>query len=367
MTLLANWAGLRELLCIRLDNMGDVLMTTPAIRALKSSMPGVRITLMASRSGAQLAPLLSDVDDVMSYDAPWVKNDPTEYGEPAIIEILRERDFDAAVIFTVYTQSALPAALMCHLAGITQVLAHCRENPYRLINPWVRDDEPSRGTRHEVQRQLDLVASIGARTSDQHLSLTLRTRDRHAMHSVLRKHGLNPPGAYVVAHCGASAASRRYSPIKFAQAFSLMRDTNRPILLTGSAQERELGAQVIAAARTSTPLLNLAGELTLGELACLIDESDLLISNNTGPVHIAAAVQTPVVDLYALTNPQHGPWQVPHRILSHDVACKYCYRSICPLGTNACLEGVEPEEVAWAADRLLQLAGHPLPQPVAAA
>jgi lipopolysaccharide heptosyltransferase II len=364
---LADWAGLRELLCIRLDNMGDVLMTTPAIRALKSSMPGARITLMASRSGAQLAPFLPDIDEVISYDAPWVKNDATGYGEPAMIDTLRERNFDAAVIFTVYTQSALPAALICHLAGITRVLAHCRENPYRLIDPWVRDDEPSEGIRHEVQRQLDLVASIGAQTSDQHLSFALRTRDRHAMHAVLRKHGLKLPLAYVVAHCGASAPSRRYSPAKFAQAFSLMRDTSRPILLTGNAQERELTAQIIAATRTRAPVLNLAGELTLGELACVIDESDLLISNNTGPVHIAAAVRTPVVDVYALTNPQHGPWQVPHRTLSHDVACKYCYRSICPLGTNACLEGVDPHEVASAADKLLQLASHPVSRPVAAA
>src|SRR5690606_20486470 len=91
--------------------------------------------------------------------------DSTGYeADRAVIETLRKRDFDAAVIFTVYSQSALPAALMCHLAGIPRVLAHARENPYRLLNPWVRETEPSPQVRHEVQRQLDLVAAVGAST-----------------------------------------------------------------------------------------------------------------------------------------------------------------------------------------------------------
>ena len=77
--------------------------------------------------------------------------------------------------------------------------------------------------------------------------------------------------------------------------------------------------------------------------------SRLLISNNTGPVHIAAAVGTPVVDLYALTNPQHTPWRVPNRVLFNDVPCKYCYRSICPMGHHACLRGVDADTVIDAA------------------
>ena len=67
-------------------------------------------------------------------------------------------------------------------------------------------------------------------------------------------------------------------------------------------------------------------------------QAPLLVSNNTGAVHIAAAVGTPVVDLYALTNPQHTPWLVPHRVLSRDVPCRNCYKSVCPQGTNACLD-----------------------------
>jgi ADP-heptose:LPS heptosyltransferase len=86
----------------------------------------------------------------------------------------------------------------------------------------------------------------------------------------------------------------------------------------------------------------------------VIQQAPLLIANNTGPVHIAAAVGTPVVDLYALTNPQHTPWQVPSRVLSHDVECKFCYRSVCPQGHHHCLDLVEPQAVVQASLELLE-------------
>src|SRR5690606_4415672 len=155
-----EWASARNLLCIRLDNMGDVLMTTPAMKALRESAPGRRLTLLASASGTALAPHLDCVDDAIRYDAPWVKQapGPEGYTDLATVGTLSARRFDAAVIFTVYSQSALPAAFLCRLAGIPRVLAHCRENPYALVTDWVRESEPDDQVRHETQRQLDLVA-----------------------------------------------------------------------------------------------------------------------------------------------------------------------------------------------------------------
>jgi lipopolysaccharide heptosyltransferase II len=356
-----DWTDVRHVLCIRLDNMGDVLMTTPAMRALRASGKGRTLTLMASRCGAALAPFLSDVDHCIAYDAAWVKNDSIGLSQDrAAIETLQGGHYDAAVIFTVYSQSALPAAMMCHLAGIPRVLAHSRENPYRLLNPWVRESEPEAGVRHEVRRQLDLVAEVGASCSDQRLAFRTRDVDRASMWALLRQRGIDPSEHWIVAHCGASAESRRYGADAFARALSLVEADGRRILLTGTMSERKLIAHIAAHCEPGTGPVNLAGALTLGELACLIEDADLLISNNTGPVHIAAAVQTPIVDLYALTNPQHTPWQVTHRVLSCDVPCRYCYRSVCPQGHNACLNGIAPETVAQAATELLRQpnAGH---------
>jgi ADP-heptose:LPS heptosyltransferase len=351
----AQWSDVRRIVCIRLDNMGDVLMTTPAMRALKESGKGRRITLMASPSGALLAPYLPDVDDLICYEAAWVKNASSgREQDHAAIRALRMGDFDAAAIFTVYSQSALPAALMCHLAGIPLILAHSRENPYRLLNPWVRETEPEGEIRHEVQRQLDLVATVGACSENKRLSFVTRQDDRDALDRALGRKGMSGAKGYIVAHCGASAESRRYGADGYSRALSLLKDLGRPIMLTGTSAECALVARIAAHCEPGLELIDLTGDLALGEFACLIEGADLLISNNTGPVHIAAAVQTPVVDLYALTNPQHTPWQVRHRLLYHDVPCKYCYRSVCPQGHNACLNGVPPHDVAQAAWELLE-------------
>ncbi len=97
--------------------------------------------------------------------------------------------------------------------------------------------------------------------------------------------------------------------------------------------------------------------LELDQLAALIQHAPLLISNNTGPAHMAAALGTPVVDIYALTNPQHTPWQVPNRVLNHDVPCKYCYKSTCPLEHHDCLRLLAPHEVVAATLDLLRETG----------
>jgi ADP-heptose:LPS heptosyltransferase len=106
------------------------------------------------------------------------------------------------------------------------------------------------------------------------------------------------------------------------------------------------------AALAGVEAYTLAG-LPLGDFAALVEAAPVLVSNNSGPVHVAAAVGTAVVDLYALTNPQHTPWAVPHRVLFHDVPCKYCYKSVCPQAHHDCLRRVPPAAVAEAALALL--------------
>jgi lipopolysaccharide heptosyltransferase II len=334
-----RWHAARKLLCVRLDNLGDVLMTSPAIRALKRSHPERHVTLLASRSGAAAAAHVPELDATLVYEAPWMKlAQPTlPSADLAMRSLLESRRFDAAVIFTVYSQSALPAALLCHLAGIPLRLAHCRENPYHLLTDWVREAEPEGGVRHEVRRQLDLVAEVGARTDDERLSFRLDAEDRLRGGMRLAEAGLDPDRPWIVVHPGATASSRRYDPARFAQAAGeLARILRCEVAITGDASERDLAERVRSA--TGRAAHSLAGKLSLAEFAGVISQAQLLISNNTGAVHIAAAVGTPVVDLYALTNPQHTPWQVPHRVLSHDVPCRNCYKSECPHGHRACLD-----------------------------
>lgn len=350
----SGWTDARNILCIRLDYLGDVLMTTPAMRALRTSLPGSRITLLTSSGGAAVAPYLPEVDDTLIYDAPWLKNGlphaPAQ--DRAMIDTLAARCFDAAVIFTVYSQNPLPSAMLCHFAGVPLRLAHCRENPYRLLTHWVPETEPEQRIRHEARRQLDLVASIGAVTEDERLSFHIPQDDRASFLQKLGAIKIPHDKPLIMLHPGATAASRRYPPDLFAQAARELHErTGCTVLVTGGNSEQAL-AQSIASKVPGAVCL--AGSLSLGELAALIETCAVVICNNTGPAHLAAAIGTPVVDLYALTNPQHTPWQVPARVLYHDVACKFCYKSVCPQGHNDCLRKVLPSTVCRAAIELLE-------------
>jgi lipopolysaccharide heptosyltransferase II len=347
------WTAARNLLCVRLDTLGDVLMTGPALRALRDARPDRRITLLTSVAGAGAGELMPEVDETMLYEAPWMKHggDASPDEDLAMAARLRAASFDAAVVFTVYTQSALPAALLCHVAGIPLRLAHCRENPYRLLTDWVPEPEPEDGVRHEVRRQLDLVAAVGASSPDERLAVELPTAARERVAELLAALGV-PPHRWVVLHPGASAASRAYPAEAWAGVCAeLEREHGVRSVVTGARDEVEVAEAVVRQARAGVPM---AGRLDLPELAALLEAAPLLIAGNTGPVHLAAAVGTPVVDVYALTNPQHTPWGVPSRVLYRDVPCRWCYRSVCPEGHHRCIRGVAPDEVVAAALSLLR-------------
>jgi lipopolysaccharide heptosyltransferase II len=352
----AVWQQARNILCVRLDYLGDVLMTSPAMRAIRESLPGSRITLLTSPSGAAIAPYIPEIDDTIVYAPPWLKSSPVR--EPdyqlEMMETLRQREFDAVVIFTSFSQNPLPTAMLCHLARIPLRLAHCHENPYQLLTDWVLDLEPAQGMRHEVRRQLDLVANVGLRSANEKLSFAVRDAD---IAWVRQRIGMQEDDDIprILLHPGATAISRRYPPQHWSQVMAMLHgELGAKLIVTGDANEAEqIDAIIEDSGLDSSVVQSLAGQLDIGQLGAAIALATVAISNNTGPAHMAAAIDTPLVDLYALTNPQHTPWQARTRVLFHDVPCRFCFKSICPKGHGDCLTKVQPAQVVAAVQSLL--------------
>jgi lipopolysaccharide heptosyltransferase II len=349
-----GWNDARRVLCVRLDSLGDVLMCTPAMRALREARLGRSLTLLTSPGAALAAPFIPELDGVISYEAPWMKSseghDPQQ--DIDFAAGLAQHGFDAAVIFTSYSQSPLPAALLCYLARIPLRLGFCHENPYQLLTDWLPDPEPDRVIRHEVRRQLDLAAHLGCQPSASRLSFAVREADLKAVRTRLEGMGIDPAHRWIVLHPGASAPSRRYPPAQWADVLRRLHGKlGCPLVLTGGPGEQALVDDIREAC--GVPTHSLAGQLDLGELGAAIKLATVAVSNNTGPAHIAAAVGTPLVDLYAMTNPQHTPWQVRNRLLYHDVPCRFCMKSVCPQGHNECMSGIDPEQVIDAVCSLL--------------
>ncbi|WP_299289778.1 glycosyltransferase family 9 protein [uncultured Mucilaginibacter sp.] len=312
------WQNCKNILVVRLDNMGDLLMSTPAIRALKKTFNS-RITVLTSSMAAGIAKNIPEIDETLTFDVPWVKTQNASFSTTflTLAEVLRQKHFDAAVIFTVFSQNPMPAVMLAYLADIPLRLAYCRENSYQLLTNWVPDEEPYTLIKHQVERDLDLVATIGAKTSDDRLSLQIPDAWQSTQKK-LDKNSIDLQKPWLVLHPGVSELKRQYPTEKWIELGKcLVKDFGYQILLTGSAAEKQLTDEIQQGIGTNA--FSIAGLFTLDEFICLIKEAPLLLSVNTGPVHIASATQTPVVVLYAQTNPQHTPWKTPNKVLFFEV------------------------------------------------
>lgn len=295
--------------------MGDVLMTTPAFQAIKDSFADCRLTLLTSSAGAAVSKLIPEIDETIVFDVPWVKND-SDRDQAAVISMadeLSRRAYDGAIIFNTYSQSPLPAAMLCYLAGINQVLGYCHENPYGLMSDWIPDIEPAAEPKHEVIRQLDLVRHIGAVTENTRLRLTVSDSATAIARQKLQTLGVDMSRPWLILHAGVSEDKRRYNAQHYIAAMRDLVGRGWQVVLTGSSNEKEYVSNLMS--EIGAGAHDMSGVLTLEELAAAISLCNVLVSNNTGPVHIAAATGRPVVVLYAMTNPQHTPWQTPSRVL----------------------------------------------------
>ena len=310
---------LKNILCIRADNMGDILMSTPALRALKETYD-CKITILTSSMGSLITPFIPQIDDTIAADVPWIKtNKPIDEIEFVhLVQNVASRAFDAAIIFTVYSQNPLPAAMLAFLSGITIRVAYCRENPYQLLTHWIPDEEPYHFIQHQVERDVKLVASIQAHSSSKQLSISYHQKIKETVLHKLKNIGINEEKPFLIFHPGVSEEKRKYPSHLWIEAGKhCLQNGIEQIIITGSEAEKQLVNEMQAG--IGKHCFSTAGFFSVEELIAVIDLSQLLISVNTGTVHIAAALQKPVVVLYALSNPQHTPWQTPCKVLYYSV------------------------------------------------
>lgn len=296
--------------------MGDLLMSSPAIHALKETFR-CKITVLTSSMAATIAKYIPGIDNVIVSDVPWVKSDSNE-GAPGfyqLAESLRKLKFDAAVIFTVFSQNPMPAIMLAYLAGIPQRLAYCRENPYELLTHWVPDKEPYSKINHQVLRDLGLVSSVQAFTKNDELTLQVPNGAYSAMEQKLKNKGVLLDNNWIIVHAGASESKREYPEERFKLLLKkIIHELNVQVILTGTVKDKILTEHLRAEIEDHSVCI--AGLLSLDEFIALIDIAPMVLSVNTGTVHIATALKTPVVVLYAMTNPQHTPWKSPSAVFT---------------------------------------------------
>lgn len=342
--------GRGHCLAVRLDNAGDVLLAGPAIRAIAAGCR--QVTVLAGPQGADAARLLPGVSDVLTWRAPWVVRDPgpVQPGDIAeLISTLRGTHPAEAVIFTSFHQSPLPTALVLRLAGVTRIAAISPDYPGSLLDVRHRMDADV----PEAERALSLARAAGFELPPGDAGM-LRVRGPLPEVSALRR-----AGRYVVLHPGASAPARRWPLPRWVQAATELTRRGRRVVLTGGPDEIQLTAAVragaISAGTNPGQLADLGGETTFAQLAAVLAGADTVLVANTGAAHLAAAVGTGVVSLFAPVVPaaRWAPYRVPVILLGDQSApCRDSRAVDCPVPGHPCLTRVSARQACDAVEKL---------------
>ncbi|MYQ52255.1 MULTISPECIES: glycosyltransferase family 9 protein [unclassified Streptomyces] len=329
-------------LVTRLDSFGDVLLAGPAVRAVAAHAS--HLTLLCGPRGEPAARLLPGVDDVLVWEAPWegVRPPPVdEAGIDDVVRRIREASFDTALVLTSFHQSPLPTALLLRMAGVRRIGADSTDHPGTLLD--VRHRRlPG---RHEAEAALDTALAMGfapPRGDDGALRV-LPVPDTAT---------LTGNGPYVVVHPGASAPARAWSPERCAAAVQDLADAGHRVVVTGGPGEAALTRHV-----SGHTALDLGGRTEPRTLAGVLRNADALVSGNTGPAHLAAAVGTPVVSLFAPVVPAErwAPFGVPAVLLGDQFAkCADTRARHCPVPGHPCLDDVDPQDVVRAVRKLIE-------------
>lgn len=338
----------RRVLVVRLDSMGDVLMSGPAVRAVAAA-EDTEVWYLAGPRGRSAARLLPGIDELRVIGIPWITavDRPVDAGLVAEVEALvAECRPDEAIILTAFHQSPLPMALLLRLAGVPRILGASVEASAGLLDERWIPGETFPEDIPEPERNLAIVRLAG---------YALPEGDDGALHVTLpegRPEALDAlPDDYLVVHPGAQYPAREYPAQHFAEVVRLLTEAGHAVAVTGGDHERALTAQVAGSGG-----IDLGGRLDLGGTALALAGASAVIVGNTGPAHLAAAVGRPIVSLFSAVVPPErwAPYGVPVELLGdRNAACRGSRATLCPVPGHPCLTSVAPAEVVAAAERLL--------------
>lgn len=327
----------RRVLVARLDSMGDVLVSGPAVRAVAAS--GAEVVFLAGSQGAAAARLLPGVVEVLVWDCPWITASARAVDQGVVDELhtlLCDRAVDEAIILTSFHQSPLPLALLLRLEGVTRISAASVDYPGSLLDVRLRPGEEFPEDLAEPVRALRIAEAAGFRLPADD-SGRLEVRDGGEFPVAI---GDDP---YVVVHPGAAVPARAWPAGHHAATVDLLTGRGVRVVVTGGPDETALTAAV-AGSRG----LDLGGRTDLPALASVLRRARVVVAGNTGAAHLAAAVRTPVVSLFSPVVPleRWAPFGVPALVLGDQgAACAGSRARTCPVPGHPCLSSVSPQRV----------------------
>lgn len=341
----------RNILLFKLRYMGDVLLTTPAIRLLRRSYPKAQITMVVNKGTEDMVLHSAHIDRILTIDRSIAKSKNLLHRfqyERAFIKELRTVQYDLCIDF----EYGERGAILSFISGARHRVG--QETPSYWRNWIYHHRVPFPASTHAVEFNMALLdKSIGLRTDDKRLELHTAKGDDRYIDTWMSESGFKKGDEFLVCHPGARWWFKQWPEDKFAQlADQLQVEMQLKVLFSGGPGDVST-VQTIAAKMT-TPCHSLAGQTTPLQLAALIKRAQLFIGNDSGPMHIAAAVDTPVVALFGSTDPAiWQPWTRRSQVIYKSVACSPCDHTGCEMGELNCMRQINVMEVMAAVEQLL--------------
>ncbi len=344
-----------EILVVKMSALGDVIQALPVIPALKQAFPEARLHWLVEEEAEPILRSHSGVDRVLvSRRRGWARElrNPSQWasalrGVGELVSQLRGIRYDIAVDL----QGLLKSGLWMGLAPARRKVGFngTREGSHLFLTERVPVAYPD---MHAVERYLSLVEAIGGVTNRVDFGLIPSEEARGRLRGLLQEAGWEPGTPYVVLVPGARWATKRWGEVSFAQvADGLHRTLGLRVAITGVSADRPLARRILQGMREQA--LDLTGRTDLPALMALLAGAKAVVSTDSGPMHLAAALGTPAVCLFGPTAPwRTGPYGRGHRVIRAAVSCSPCFRRQCP--HPICMDRIRPEEVEEAVGEVVK-------------
>lgn len=339
----------KRILIVRTDRIGDVLLSTPVIKTLRDSYPNAYIAMMVSPYTKDIVEGNPYLDEVIIYDKDGKHK--SWGGSLKFARNLKKRRFDLALILHPTNR----VHLVTFFAGIPSRIGYDRKLGF-LLTDRIKHTKQM-GEKHELEYNLDLVRYLGIEPKDKALFMPIKPESERWVEELFKQEGIKKSDRLLAIHPGASCPSKIWPNERFAEvADRLMERYGFKVLVIAGPKDVALTQGLIK--HLHKPAVNLAGKTSVSQLASILKQCHLFISNDSGPVHIAAALGTPVISIFGrnqkgLSPIRWGPTGKKDKILHKEVGCIECLAHNCTK-KFACLSAVTVDDVVNAADAILK-------------
>lgn len=327
-----------NILIVKLSAIGDVVHALPVAPALKRCFPAARLTWVVEKPAYDLLANNPYIDEIIVFDKPKLKKLSGFWTyAPGFVRLLRSKRFDLAIDL----QALFKSGAIAYLSGAPDRFVYCNTREFsdklsrRVCGPHQRG--------HVVEQYLDVVRAVGCPVEEVVFPVAITDKEAATAAAIANQAGLDLEQAYVILAPGANWPNKRWPPPHFAAlADKLWADGLIPVICGGPG-DAPLAAEITAAC--GIPPVDLVGRTSLKQLAHIIKNARALVGGDTGPMHLATALATPVVALQGPTDTgRNGPYGKGHKALVTPRECAGCWRRACPKGLD-CLAGITVEAV----------------------